>query len=77
MGPLPQTKFQQNPSSRSRDMKTGCSRAHVHICPAMSFAMSFAKRDANGSTTTYKIAAQSVQQFSRYKNGVSTCHVQL
>ena len=37
-GPLSsRTKFQQNPSSRSRYMEKRCARAHVHLYPTCNF----------------------------------------
>ena len=64
--------FQHNPSSRSRDTEKGCACAHTCTPP-----VTFIKRQTNGSLTTYKISAQSVQALTRRKRGthlhVCTC----
>ena len=62
------TKFQHNPSSRSRD--TDAIRdAHVHLYPTVHFY----KTQTNGFLTTYHISAQSIQPFPRYGKRVRTC----
>ena len=68
----PQIKFQRNPSSRFRDPKRG---ATCSCAPLLTSVKSL----ANGSLTTYRISAQSVQPFSRCRKGGTSprVHVQM
>ena len=78
MGLLLHTKFQHNPSSRSREIKSGCARAQVQM-QVHTPPLFYAKRLCNESLTEHQTSAQSVQPFARYESGGSSAraHVQM
>ena len=72
-GSLTTNQIIANPSSRLQYTKKGCARAHVQLYPTLNFRKSL----ANGSLITYRISAQSVQPFRRYRKGGTSARTRL